>query len=60
MKMLRPGGVLQPFTYIGRPPIGARILDELDFEAKLVGVVPLNLPPAFVYRSRSRTGETSE
>lgn len=48
--LLRPRGFYQQFTYFGRPPVGARLLGELGLAASRVGIAPLNLPPAFVYR----------
>jgi phospholipid N-methyltransferase len=54
-ELLRPGGRYQQFTYLGPPPVGGRLLDELDLRATLLGVSPLNLPPAFVYRFERRT-----
>lgn len=50
--MLRPAGFLQQFTYVGWPPLGSRLMRELDLSATLVGLAPLNFPPAFVYRIR--------
>ena len=55
-KMLRPGGFLQQFTYVGRPPLGGGLMRELGLTANLVGVAPLNFPPAFVFRIRQRSG----
>ena len=49
-EMLRDGGCLQQFTYLGWPPIGPGLRRELGLSAVLVGLAPLNLPPAFVYR----------
>jgi phosphatidylethanolamine/phosphatidyl-N-methylethanolamine N-methyltransferase len=48
--LLRPQGRYQQFTYLGPPPVGTRLLDQLGLRATLLGVSPLNLPPAFVYR----------
>ncbi len=48
--LLRPQGRYQQFTYLGPPPVGARLLEELGLHTTLLGVAPLNLPPAFVYR----------
>jgi phospholipid N-methyltransferase len=53
--LLRPRGRYQQFTYLGPPPVGGRLLDELGLRATLLGVSPLNLPPAFVYRFERRT-----
>jgi phosphatidylethanolamine/phosphatidyl-N-methylethanolamine N-methyltransferase len=52
--LLRPHGRYQQFTYLGPPPVGGRLLDELGLRATLLGVSPLNLPPAFVYRFERR------
>jgi phospholipid N-methyltransferase len=49
-ELLTPGGRFHQFTYLGRPPIEGRILDELGLEAIFAGFVPLNFPPGFVYR----------
>lgn len=51
-ELLRRGGCFHQFTYLGRPPIGPRLLKSLDLEAELVGISPINVPPAFVYRLR--------
>jgi phosphatidylethanolamine/phosphatidyl-N-methylethanolamine N-methyltransferase len=48
--LLRPCGCFHQFTYLGRPPVGRGLLDELGLDAALIGVSPINLPPAFVYR----------
>ncbi len=48
--LLKPGGRFHQFTYLGRPPVGSRILRELGLRAALAGFTPLNVPPAFVYR----------
>ena len=53
--LLRPSGRYQQFTYLGPPPVGARLRDALGLRATLLGVSPLNLPPAFVYRFERRT-----
>ncbi len=53
--LLRPHGRYQQFTYLGLPPVGGRLLEELGLRATLLGVSPLNLPPAFVYRFERRT-----
>ena len=49
-EVLRPGGVLRQFTYGGRCPVGRDLRAKLKVESSLIGIVPLNLPPAFVYR----------
>ena len=51
---LKPDGRFQQFTYLGRPPVGPRLLDELGVRATLLGIAPMNLPPAFVYRFERR------
>ncbi len=48
--LLGPAGRLHQFTYLGRPPVGSRLLAELSLRATLLGIAPMNLPPAFVYR----------
>jgi phospholipid N-methyltransferase len=48
--LLKPAGRFHQFTYLGRPPIGPRLLAELSLRATLLGIAPMNLPPAFVYR----------
>lgn len=49
-ELLKPGGRFQQFTYLGRPPVGTKLLAELGLRATLLGIAPMNLPPAFVYR----------
>ncbi len=49
-ELLKPRGSFHQFTYAGRPPIGRRLLESLDLGAELVGISPINVPPAFVYR----------
>lgn len=53
-ELLRPSGRYQQFTYLGPPPVGGRLRDQLGLHATLLGVSPLNLPPAFVYRFERR------
>jgi phospholipid N-methyltransferase len=48
--LLTPGGRFHQFTYLGRPPVGSRLLAELQLRATLLGIAPMNLPPAFAYR----------
>jgi phospholipid N-methyltransferase len=48
--LLKPAGCYQQFTYLGRPPVGSQLRAELRLRAKLLGIAPMNLPPAFVYR----------
>lgn len=49
-ELLRSHGRFRQVTYLGPPPVGGRLLDELGLRTTLLGVSPLNLPPAFVYR----------
>ena len=49
-ELLKPDGRFHQFTYLGRPPVGPRLLAELGLSATLLGIAPMNLPPAFVYR----------
>jgi phospholipid N-methyltransferase len=53
-ELMRPQGRYQQFTYLGRPPVGPRLLAELGLRATLLGIAPMNLPPAFVYRFERR------
>lgn len=48
--LLRPGGRYHQFTYLGRSPVGVRLMGELKLRATLLGIAPMNLPPAFVYQ----------
>lgn len=48
--LLKPGGALHQFTYLGRPPIGKRLMKQMGLEARLLGLTVANFPPAFVYR----------
>jgi phospholipid N-methyltransferase len=48
--LLQAQGRFQQFTYLGRPPVGGRLLAGLGLRASLLGIAPMNLPPAFVYR----------
>jgi phosphatidylethanolamine/phosphatidyl-N-methylethanolamine N-methyltransferase len=48
--LLREGGCYHQFTYLGRAPVRSGLLGELGLRARLLGIAPLNLPPAFVYR----------
>jgi phosphatidylethanolamine/phosphatidyl-N-methylethanolamine N-methyltransferase len=52
--LLKPEGAMQQFTYLGRPPVGGRLLAGIGLEAELLGIAPMNLPPAFVYRFERR------
>ena len=47
--LLGPGGAFHQFTYGGVCPIGRPLLDGLGLKATCLGVVPFNMPPAFVY-----------
>jgi phosphatidylethanolamine/phosphatidyl-N-methylethanolamine N-methyltransferase len=49
-ELLAPKGCMHQFTYLGRPPVGARLRAALEIKAELIGLAPMNLPPAFVYR----------
>ena len=48
--LLRRGGALHQFTYLGKPPVGKRLLKEMNLDATLIGLTVANFPPAFVYR----------
>jgi phosphatidylethanolamine/phosphatidyl-N-methylethanolamine N-methyltransferase len=50
---LRPGGTMLQYTYAVRPPVPTA---RLGIEAELARFVPLNLPPATVWRYRRRAG----
>jgi len=47
--LLKRGGALHQFTYVGRPPVGNRLMASLRLTATLLGFA-VNFPPAFVYR----------
>lgn len=49
-ELLGPGGAFQQFTYGGVCPIGRPLLAGLRLKASCLGIVPFNMPPAFVYR----------
>lgn len=54
---LAPGGSLYQFTYGARCPVARAMLEKLGLEARLLGTVIWNLPPASVYRiSHARVG----
>lgn len=53
-ELLRPTGRFHQFTYLGRPPVGGRILKALGLRARLAGFAAFNVPPAFVYRFERR------
>jgi phospholipid N-methyltransferase len=48
--LLKRGGALHQFTYLGKPPVGKGLLKALDLDATLIGLTVANFPPAFVYR----------
>lgn len=47
---MRPGGAMHFFTYGVRCPISRTVLDACGLSARRERFVPLNLPPASVYR----------
>jgi phospholipid N-methyltransferase len=49
-RWLAPSGALYQFTYGGRCPVERRQLERCGLEARCVGFIALNMPPAFVYR----------
>jgi phosphatidylethanolamine/phosphatidyl-N-methylethanolamine N-methyltransferase len=49
-KILAPGAPYVQFTYGPKPPVPARILDQLGLRVEAGRKVWLNLPPARVYR----------
>ena len=48
--LLKRGGALQQFTYLGKPPVSKRMMVDLQLKARLLGMTVANFPPAFVYR----------
>jgi phospholipid N-methyltransferase len=48
--LLKPHGRLHQFTYGGRCSVPRGVLSELRLKKSLIGISPLNLPPAFVYK----------
>ena len=48
--LLGEQGALIQFTYGGRCPLDRRLLAEHGLEARCIGLIALNMPPAFVYR----------
>ena len=50
LDLLKPTGAFHQFTYGGRCPIRRRVRDALGLDTTLLGIAPLNVPPAFVYR----------
>lgn len=53
-RLLAPEGAMFQFTYGGRCPVDRRYLERLDLEARCIGFIALNMPPAFVYRIARR------
>lgn len=49
-KLLKETGAFYQFTYGGRCPVDRRQLARNGLEAKCIGFIALNMPPAFVYR----------
>lgn len=58
-RLLTPTGAFFQFTYGGRFPVDGRYLDRLGLEARCVGFIALNMPPAFVYQIARRDGSCS-
>lgn len=54
-RLLNPHGRLHQFTYGGRCPIDKDLRALLRVDSVLLGIAPLNLPPAFVYRLMRRS-----
>jgi phospholipid N-methyltransferase len=54
LQLLKPHGQLHQFTYAGRCPIDKDLRSLLRVDSTLLGIAPLNLPPAFVYRLTPR------
>lgn len=54
-ELLRPGGAYFQFTYGLHCPVPRRVLDRLGLRAQKIGSALLNLPPASVYRIKSRS-----
>jgi phospholipid N-methyltransferase len=52
--LLKPHGRLHQFTYGGLCPIDKDLRAQLRIDSALLGIAPLNLPPAFVYRLTRR------
>ena len=49
-RLLKAGGAFFQFTYGGRCPLDRRHLERLGLDARCIGFIALNVPPAFVYR----------
>jgi phospholipid N-methyltransferase len=54
LHLLKPHGRLHQFTYAGRCPVDKDLRALLRVDSALMGIAPLNLPPAFVYRLTPR------
>lgn len=54
LRLLKPHGRLHQFTYGGRCPVDRELRALLRVDSVLLGIAPLNLPPAFVYRLTQR------
>jgi phospholipid N-methyltransferase len=54
LRLLKPHGRLHQFTYAGRCPVDRGLRSLLRVDSVLLGIAPLNLPPAFVYRMTPR------
>jgi phosphatidylethanolamine/phosphatidyl-N-methylethanolamine N-methyltransferase len=48
--MLTAQGCFHQFTYAGRCSLGRPLLKSLRLRKSLIGISPLNIPPAFVYK----------
>jgi phospholipid N-methyltransferase len=49
-RLLSVRGALYQFTYGGRCPVDRRELKQRGLEARCIGFIARNMPPAFVYR----------
>jgi phosphatidylethanolamine/phosphatidyl-N-methylethanolamine N-methyltransferase len=49
LSLLKPHGRLHQFTYAGRCPVDRDLRAQLRVDSSLLGIAPVNLPPAFVY-----------
>lgn len=58
IRCLRAGGGFYQFTYGPRCPVPAPVLSRLGLEARWIGTVMPNLPPASVYRIALPAGQT--
>jgi phosphatidylethanolamine/phosphatidyl-N-methylethanolamine N-methyltransferase len=54
LSLLKPRGRLHQFTYAGRCPVDRDLRAQLRVDSSLLGIAPVNLPPAFVYRLTRR------